>query len=191
MPRLFTGLALPEAIRDQLSDLEIPLPGCRWVPNDNLHITLRFAGDIDKGTAREFSSMLAGISIDAFVTRLCGLDTFGGKEPHTLYARVADNPLIDALARANERAAISSGLAPAGRNFIPHVTLARLKHADADALARFLGRNGGFRSSAFYVTEFDLYSSRPHTGGGPYVSEETFPLLGGDYARMEEHVEQD
>ncbi len=186
MPRLFTGIALPEAIRDQLSDLEAPLPGCRWIELDNLHLTLRFAGDVDNGTARDFSDMLAGISVDSFLLRLSGLGTFGGKDPHTLYAGVMPNPLLESLARSNERAAVAAGLPPAGRNFKPHVTLARLNRPNKDVLARYLGRHGAFCSSAFFVTEFDLFSARPHTGGGPYVSEETFSLLGADYSNMEE-----
>ncbi len=186
MPRLFTGIALPEAIRDQLSVLEAPLPGSQWVDVDNLHLTLRFAGDIDNRAASDFSDMLAGVSIDSFLLRLTGLDTFGGKQPHTLYAGVAANPTLDALARANERAAVAAGLPPTRRVFKPHVTLARLNRPRPDLLARYLSRHGAFRSSAFFVTEFDLYSSRPHTGGGPYVSEDSFSLLGGDYANLEE-----
>ncbi|MGH1419544.1 MAG: RNA 2',3'-cyclic phosphodiesterase [Hyphomicrobiaceae bacterium] len=186
MPRLFTGLALPEAIRDQLAALEAPLSGANWIDFDNLHLTLRFVGDVNHQTAREFSDMLAGISQDAFLMRLSGLGTFGGKEPHTLYAGVQTNPALDALARANERAAVSAGLTPSRRAFKPHVTLARLKYTRPDFLARYLGRLGAFRSSSFFVTEFDLFSARPHTGGGPYVREETFTLFGSDYANMKE-----
>mgnify|MGYP003435033650 CR=1 FL=1 len=55
MPRLFSGIELPEDIKDQLSDLEVPLPGAFWIEEDNLHITLRFAGDIDNRLANEFA----------------------------------------------------------------------------------------------------------------------------------------
>ena len=53
MPRLFAALELPETVRDHLSELEMPLPGAKWVDVDDLHITLRFAGDITGLTARE------------------------------------------------------------------------------------------------------------------------------------------
>ena len=187
MPRLFTGISLPEAIRDQLTELEAPLPGANWVDIDNLHLTLRFAGDIDNRTARDFSDMLASISVNAFLLRLSGLGTFGGKEPHTLYAGVQPNPTLEALARANERAAVAAGLSPSRRAFKPHVTLARLNRSRPDILARYLGRHSAFRSSAFLVTEFDLFSARPNVGGGPYISEETFSLSGGNFSSMEEY----
>ena len=53
MPRLFTGIELPEDIRDELGDLDQPLPGARWIDIDDLHLTLRFAGDVDNRTAIE------------------------------------------------------------------------------------------------------------------------------------------
>ena len=51
MPRLFTAIELPEALREDLSALEAPLPGAHWTHEDNLHITLRFAGDVDNRMA--------------------------------------------------------------------------------------------------------------------------------------------
>lgn len=179
MPRLFTGIELPEDVRDAVSDLQVPIPGVHWIDSDNLHMTLRFAGDIDKPTARAFAELLAGIDCDAFEMRLSGLGTFGGKEPHTLWAGIeASGPALDTLARANERAARGAGLKPESRNFKPHVTIARLKHARVEGLARFLSRHGHFRSEPFAVSRFVLYSSRPLVGGGPYVVEEAFPLSG-------------
>lgn len=182
MPRLFTAIALPEPLREKLSDLEEPMPGARWIEEDNLHITLRFAGDVDNRVADEFASALSNIALDAFSLRLNGLGTFGGSDPRTLYATVAPSPQLEALARAHERAARGAGLAPEGRTFKGHVTLARLKHARSDTVARYLQRHGAFRSEPFAVTEFLLMSSRPNVGGGPYVEEEVFPLSQGRYA---------
>lgn len=179
MPRLFTAIELPEDMRDDLSSMEQPLPGARWIDSDDMHITLRFVGDIDNPTAREFVELLAGIEVDAFHARLNGLGTFGGKDPRTIWAGVEAGPELDQLARAHERAARSAGLPAERRNFKPHVTIARLKHARDDVLARFLARCGGYRSEPFLVTHFTLFSSKPMTGGGPYVVEETFPLFGG------------
>lgn len=178
MPRLFSAIELPEEVRDQLSDLEAPLPGASWIHNDNLHLTLRFAGDIDNRSAREFADMLAGIDVPAFEMRLVGLGTFGGHEPHTLWAGVEAGESLEMLARANERAARGAGLPASGRAFKPHVTIARLKHTRIDALARYLSRHGGFASPRFLVSRFVLYSSKPKVGGGPYVVEEAFPLSG-------------
>lgn len=178
MPRLFTAIELPEDVRDLVSDLETPLPGVRWVESDNLHLTLRFAGDIDNTAAREFAGFLGGIDVPAFEMRLEGLGTFGGREPRTLWAGVVADPALETLARATERAARSAGLKPEGRNFKPHVTIARLNKPRIEALGRFLSRHARFRSVPFTVGRFVLYSSRPLVGGGPYVIEAAYPLSG-------------
>jgi len=178
MPRLFVGIELPEHICDLISDLEAPLPGVRWLDSDNLHLTLRFIGDIDNRQARELADFLSGIDVDAFEMQLDGLGTFGGKDPRTLWAGVKADASLDALARACERAARSAGLKPEGRSFKPHVTIARLNKPRIEALTRFLTRHGRFRSPPFIVSRFVLYSSKPMVGGGPYVVEEEFPLSG-------------
>ena len=107
---------------------------------------------------------------------------FGGNDPNSIWAGVEASPELDALARANERAARARGLPPEARPFKPHVTLARLRSASPDQVARILGRIGAFRSEPFLVGRFVLFSSRPKVGGGPYVVEEAFPLRGGEFA---------
>lgn len=187
MPRLFAGIELPEEVQDQISDLETPIPGVRWIEADALHLTLRFAGDIDNATARELADELARIEIRAFEMRLKGLGTFGGKDPRTLWAGVEAGAELEALARACERAARNAGLPPEPRTFKPHVTIARLKNPRIEPLARLLSRHGAFQSAPFMVGRFVLYSSRPQVGGGPYVVEEAFMLEGGEgfYAEAE------
>lgn len=179
MPRLFTAIELPEALRETLSALEAPLPGAHWTHEDNLHITLRFAGDVDNRTADEFAAELASIDQDAFTLRMSGVGVFGGNGPRILYAGVAPSPQLESLARAHERAARNAGLAPEARTFKAHVTLARFRRGRPDALARYLQRHGAFSSPPFAVTQFLLMSSRPKTGGGPYVEEAAYPLTGG------------
>jgi len=183
MPRLFTGIEIPAEQREELYQVRMPLPGGgKWAPPENYHLTLRFAGDIEKAQAAELVDRLAGIAMDAFEIRLAGLGAFGGNDPDTIWAGVEPSPQLDALARANERAARAVGLAPEGRAFKPHVTLARLRNASPDAVARILGRIGAFRSQPFLVGRFVVFSSRPKVGGGPYVVEEAFPLRGGEFA---------
>lgn len=178
MPRLFTGIMLPDDICDELMGLSEPMPGASWIEADNFHITLRFAGDMEKRPAHEFADALARIDADVFSLRLEGLGVFGGNDPRTLWAGVSASEPLNALARAHERAARSVGLGPEPRPFKAHVSLARLKHVRIDALTGFLERYALFRTRSFVVEEFALYSSRPQTGGGPYVIEETFPLKG-------------
>ncbi len=190
MPRLFAGIELPEEIKEQLSDLERPLPGARWVDHDELHITLRFAGDIEGRLARDFTDLLGEVEADAFELRLDGLGTFGGNEPRTLWAGVSPCPALDVLARACDRAARHAGLPAEAKPFKGHVTLARLRNVPPETVAALLGKIGAFRSETFSVREFVLFSSKPKVGGGPYVVEATYPLR-GSYYDMEDDAQSD
>lgn len=181
MPRLFTAIEVPDEIRAELYRLRMPLPGARWMKPESYHITLRFAGDIGNGEAREFIANLARIEPDGFELKISGLGVFGGDDPHSIWAGVEPQPKLEELARAHEKAARNAGLAPETRAFRPHITLARLKHSNVEAVARFLTRYGSYRSESFFVARTLLMSSRPSVGGGPYGIEDRFPMRGMEF----------
>ncbi len=174
MPRLFTGIELPEDAVGRLSMIRAGLPGAHWIGPENYHITMRFVGDISDKDADDFAAALADVSFDSFHIELSGLGSFGGNKPHTIYAGVKPSPGLQSLQKAHERAARLAGLPPETRNFTPHITLARLRNVSPFALAEYLARYGGFFSAPFEVTRFVLFSSRPNQGGGPYLVEETY-----------------
>ena len=186
MPRLFTGIEIPAELREEIARLRVPLPGGKWIEPENLHTTLRFVGDLDNAQAREFSDRLGTIDVETFELRLAGLGAFGGNEPRSIWAGVESSPALEALARANDRAARAAGVPPDGRPFKPHITLARLKYSSPDEIARVLQRLGAFRSRPFLVARFVLFSSKPKSGGPPYVVEEAFPLRGGEFADFQD-----
>jgi RNA 2',3'-cyclic 3'-phosphodiesterase len=180
MPRLFTAIEIPEPIRQRLSFIRSPLPGAKWIEAENMHITLRFAGDIDGRTADELVDALAGIRAKPFAVSIAGVGAFGGREPKVLWAGVEAGEELDALYRANERAARAAGLGAEGRAFKAHVTLARMRGTRLPAVARFLAENGMLRIEPFMATRFALLSARPGTGGPPYAVEAEFPFEGVD-----------
>jgi len=176
MPRLFTAIEIPEAMRMRLSLLRAPINGAKWVKPEDMHITLRFAGDIDGRTADDLADVLADVSVPPFMASIVDCGAYGGREPRVLWAGVEAGPELDALYRANERAARAAGLEPDPRDFRPHVTLARMRGARSGAVARFLAEHGGLRLEPFPVTRFVLLSARPGSGGGPYAVEAAYPL---------------
>jgi len=176
MPRLFSAIEIPKSLAERLTLLRAGLTGARWIDPENYHLTLRFIGDVDGPTARDFTAALGEIEASPFELEVNGLGSFGGRKPRAIFANLAPSQGLDALQRANERAARKAGLPPEGRNFKPHVTLARLKGARADAVAAYLERQGGIGPEIFAVSRFVLYSSRNSIGGGPYVVEAAYPL---------------
>lgn len=185
MPRLFTAIPIPEEIRAELSVCQEPLAGAKWLASEDYHLTLRFIGDVDNLTAREFADFLGRIESNVFDMRLIGFGVFGGNDPRSLWAGIEADQTLRALQRANESAARAAGLKPEKQQFRPHVTVARLRHARVEALSKYLERHGGYCSSTFVVDHFVLLSSKPRTGGGPYVIEERFPLVGGEWDNPE------
>jgi 2'-5' RNA ligase len=176
MPRLFTALEIPAATRTHLSLLRAPLNGAKWVEPENMHITLRFVGDIDERTADEFAGLLAEISAEPFAVSIQDVGSFGGREPRVLWAGVEAGEPLAGLYRANERAARAAGLEADPRSFKPHVTLARMRGVRHQAVARFLQEHGGLRTQPFVATRFVLLSARPGSGGPPYAIEAEYPF---------------
>ena len=176
MPRLFTGLEIPAEIGQTLSSLRGGLPGARWIDPENYHVTLRFIGDIDGIYANEIASLLLRVNRKPFEVAVQGLSSFGGKKPRAVVAQVVPSrPLIELQAEL-ERLMQRIGLEPEGRKYTPHVTLARLRDSSSLDVADYLSARGYFRTAAFAVSRFVLFSSRASTGGGPYVVEGSYAL---------------
>ncbi|HEY2757385.1 MAG TPA: RNA 2',3'-cyclic phosphodiesterase [Pseudolabrys sp.] len=176
MPRLFTGLEIPADIGQALSSLRGGLPGARWIDPENYHLTLRFIGDVDDMTAQEVALMLGRVQRGAFELHLDGLTSFGGRKPRAVVASVAPEPQLLEVQAEHERLMQRIGLEPEGRKYTPHVTLARLRESSSRQVADYLAARGFFRTSAFKVSRFVLFSSRDSVGGGPYVVEASYPL---------------
>jgi len=176
MPRLFTALELPQAVRLHLSLLRAPITGAKWVEPDNMHITLRFAGDIDERTADDFADRLRDIKAEPLAITIAGVGAFAGREARVLWAGVEGGAALEHLYRANERAARAAGLERDPHAFKPHVTLARARGVRPRLAARFLEENGALRLPPFMVSRFVLMSARPGSGGPPYAVEDVYPL---------------
>lgn len=177
MPRLFTGLEIPAEVGASLSTLRGGLPGARWIEPANYHVTLRFIGDIDDMTAREIVLLLGGVKRRPFDVSLTGLDAFGGNKPRAVFAAVQPVQALVELQAEHERLMQRVGLPSEGRNFKPHVTIARLRDTPPRQVADYLSVRGLFRSLSFRVPRFVLFSSRASVGGGPYVVEAAYPLM--------------
>jgi 2'-5' RNA ligase len=176
MPRLFTALELPADVGFSLSMLRGGLPGARWIDPENYHITLRFIGDVDERTADAVDEMLAEVRREPITIRLNGLSSFGSDKPRSIYAAVEPSRQLGALQSEIERTVRRLGLAPEARKFVPHVSLARLRHASTLDVADYLAMRGYFPPRSFIASRFVLFSSRDSVGGGPYVLEAAYPL---------------
>jgi 2'-5' RNA ligase len=176
--RLFVALSIPDAVAQELMLLQGGVPGARWQSRDQLHLTLRFIGEVDGGDMRALDDALAGIDAAAFDVQLHGVGQFGNKQPHSLWAAARPNDLLDHLQRKVDSAIRRIGQPQDAHKFAPHVTLARLRHPDTEKVIAWLTQHALATSSEFGIGEFHLYSSKLTSDGSIYRIEQSYDLRG-------------
>ncbi|MHB1015365.1 MAG: RNA 2',3'-cyclic phosphodiesterase [Desulfurivibrionaceae bacterium] len=178
MYRLFVAVDLPPDIAAQLQGLCCGVPGARWVQPEQMHLTLRFIGEVDGGVFRDIKEGLADVKAPVFSLQIKGLGFFPPrKSPKVLWAGIAPVEQVSTLRNRIETVLLGLGLGPEGRKYSPHITLARLHDPSIARLGRFLASNGLFATEPFPVSEFHLYSSELTAKGAFHTIEVSYPLL--------------
>jgi len=179
MLRLFVAIDFPEDIRQQLARLCYGLPGARWVEENQLHLTLRFIGEVDGAMFREIKEALADIRRQRFRLALKGVGHFPPrKNPRVLWVGVEKNDSLVLLRNKIESTLVRLGLPGEERKFSPHVTLARFKdQTPLGRLTTYMAGNNLFSTMPFAVNYFHLYSSHLTPKGAQHTREASYPLL--------------
>ena len=177
MPRLFIAIDLPEELRGNVSALYYGFSKTRWTLPEQLHLTLRFIGEVDGLLFRQIIDHLETIKFTPFTMQLNGLGYFPPRRrPNILWVGVSKNEALTQLQRRLETCLVRLGLEPERRKFHPHLTIARLSPATSLAkLADYLALNGAFSLPPFTVKNFHLYSSHLSKQGADHQIEATFP----------------
>lgn len=152
------------------------LPGAKWVDAGNYHVTLRFIGEVDEGTASDIDAALAQIRASRFELAVAGVGQFGDAKPRALWAGVEKNAALLQLRDKVEHALVRIGIEPETRKYAPHVTLARLKNPDVTKLQEFLTRHALWRAEPFRVDRFSLIASYLTKSGSIYEDQADYPL---------------
>lgn len=160
MSRLFVAIDFPERIKDDISSTYMAIPGAKWVDDAQLHLTLRFIGDVDPINSEKVIRALSSAVTASFNLILQGVGHFPPRrEPKILWVGVSKCTELLRLQNKIERAIISTGIAPDTRKFHPHITVARLNGSPAEKVAQFLAGNSLFKTEQFEVSQFHLYNS--------------------------------
>ena len=177
MPRLFLGLEVPESQCQQLLSLSEPIAGLRWQCRAQLHLTMRFIGQLSEVQAAELSLALTALRAPLFELQLRGVGYFGSPQrPNILWAGVVAPASLQAL-REQVDELIAPWCAADPQRFVPHVTLARCGPG-CGPLQGFLQRHRGLMSAPWRVTELCLFASDPGPGGSRYSVLARYPLEG-------------
>lgn len=178
MQRLFVALAIPDDVAASIAFIQAGVPGARWQSREQLHLTLRFIGEVDGQGAAAIHDLLSGIEAPAFTLALHGVGEFGGKHPHALWAGVRPSEPLLHLQRKVETAIQRAGVAAERQKYTPHVTLARLRAAQAGRVMDYLTDHALYSSTPFAVNGFILYSSVLTSDGSIYRAEQAYRLRG-------------
>ena len=176
MHRLFVAIRPPEEVRDLLIDAMDDSPALRWAGDDQLHLTLRFIGEVERPMANDVAAALAGIRFPAFQLRVRGTGRFDRRNGGALWAGIEPRQPVAELAAKVERACVSAGLEPESRAYHPHITLARWNRRNAEAVSAFERRNADLASGPFEVRQFILFESRLSRHGAHYQEVTRYPL---------------
>jgi RNA 2',3'-cyclic 3'-phosphodiesterase len=169
--RLFVALEVPLEVRESLASLIRELralaPRAKWVRPENLHVTLKFIGNVEPAKSDEIRTTLATVRAGQPVdVRFRGLGFFPSeKRPRVLWAGVEASANLAELAGAIDERTAALGIEPERRAFAPHLTLARFERPGVSrelqsAITAHASRNfGTLRTSTFQLIESKLKPS--------------------------------
>lgn len=179
MHRLFVALRPPPAVRATLLGIAGGITGIRWQDDDQLHLTLRFIGAVERPVAEDVAAALASIAAPAPAVTLAGVGRFGARAGgDAIWAGIAPRDALTALHAKVDQACIRAGLAPERRAYHPHVTLGRVprRMAGDPAIDRWLADHAGLGSAPFAPAHLMLYESRLGGEGASYEVVARWPL---------------
>ncbi len=147
--RLFVAIRPPRAVRESLLAAMGGIGGARWQSDEQLHLTLRFIGDVNGRQAEDVHCALGGVRQPRFEIRLSGVGFFGQRgRPEALWAGVAPPEPLAALHRKIDQALVRTGLEPERR-----------ANRAAGPIGGFLEQAIDLSSPPFAVDRFALFES--------------------------------
>jgi len=178
--RLFVALPIPRIVTQSIMLIQGGVPGARWQTGEQLHITLRFIGEVDGREAAMLDDALGAIEAPAFDLQLHGVGQFGNKQPHALWAGLRKSDALKHLQRKVDNAIRRVGQPQDAHKFMPHVTVARLRNPESGKMIEWLANHALFTGPEFRIDAFNLYSSKLTSDGSVYAVEREYPLEGHD-----------
>ncbi len=173
MHRLFVALRPPAPLRQRLIAAMGGIPGARWQRDDQLHLTLRFIGEVDRHTGEDIAAALGAVHFPRFSLALDGIGQFDRKgRIDSLWAGVTPHDEVTRLHAKVTQALARVGIAPEQRAYLPHITIARFCRAAAPTAVPA----GALHTDPHEMPEFCLYESVLAQEGAAYMVVERYSL---------------
>ncbi|HWB60492.1 MAG TPA: RNA 2',3'-cyclic phosphodiesterase [Chthoniobacteraceae bacterium] len=173
--RLFIGLELPPPLRETLAALDPRIKGLRWLPAEQMHLTMSFLGDVDRDAEELLRDALAPVRVGEFFLPVEGMGAFGGARPTVVWAGVGKgHPHLFALHKHIQDAVLHAGLEADLKPFHPHITIGRVprgSNLSRQVLLPFLRKHADVEFGLCKITGFTLFSSMLSPQGASHNAE--------------------
>lgn len=172
--RAFLGLDVPESARRALSGIRAKVkensssyPGLRWTRPENLHLTVRFLGDISESVGDMLTSRLRGSlrSFGPVLLRIDSVSWFPPRRPTVLAAGLTPSDRLDRLFEIVENDAVAVGIPAASHSAHPHITVARMRRHELEDVPPINEEV----EAEFWCQELILFQSRLLPTGAQYT----------------------
>ncbi|HVC78671.1 MAG TPA: RNA 2',3'-cyclic phosphodiesterase [Candidatus Micrarchaeaceae archaeon] len=177
--RAFFGLPVPEPQREELAPFlkacAQAAPEFRWTPKDNLHLTVRFIGRVDRWLVESVADALGRRPLSAFEMELGEIGSFGrGRAARVVWLGLrAGTAGAAGLAAQVDEECVKAGLPSESRPYQAHLTLARARPRDGARLPELPAMP---HLKPWWPDRLVLYSSRLGRTGATYVAMRTLEL---------------
>ena len=182
--RLFVALEIPAEVRANLAELIRQLravaPQAKWVRAENLHITLKFIGEVPVEKLDPIRGALSKARSDSLAKlEFRGLGFFPSeKSPRVFWAGIKASANLKTLASEIESVLDKAGIPREQRTFSPHLTLARFESRKLpEKLRAAIQENSGREFGAFETKQFHLIESKLKPSGAEYTTVQSFPFV--------------
>jgi RNA 2',3'-cyclic 3'-phosphodiesterase len=186
--RAFIAVEIPSGIRTMIDESTAELraeigPLVRWVAVENMHLTLKFLGDVSASNIDMLSQILRAEAdlFDCFNMQVGGLGCFpNAKRPRVLYIGIQAPPALEALQRGIEAASRRLGYESEDRGFSPHLTIGRVRQgvtpAEQQTIRHALEHTQIDSLGTARVDSLHLYKSDLKPSGSVYTRLYSAPL---------------
>jgi len=178
MHRLFVALRPPRAVRERLAEILDGIADARWQDDEQIHLTIRYIGEVDRRMAEDIAVELGHVHAAAITAAVSGVGAFDRRgRIDALWAGLTPHDALAALHRKVDHALVRLGLPPEGRAYLPHITLARLpRTADPDEIERWRAAHAGLATAPFRMEHLILFESTLGSAGARYDTVARWPL---------------
>ena len=185
--RLFVALEIPAEVRKTIAALVQELrevePQAKWIRAENLHVTLKFIGEVESSKAAEICAVLSEMCANREVSvQFQGLGFFPSEYiPKVLWAGITESSELPSLAAQIDKRLSEIGIPAQTRIFSPHLTLARFHEGEThDKLRAAILKNAGIEFGSLVAREFHLVESKLKPTGAEYTTLQSFPFVAAE-----------